>query len=125
MILKRYSVCENRFCEYTIDDNELEGCLEDLYFEDKDAALEKCKELNLEQQKNSIYKQNEIIAQDLEVAEKIQIFIKLTDGTCFAFKINPIKRKFKNFISKFENCGISEIKTNRDNKIKEIIVEEI
>ena len=78
MILKRYSVCENRFCEYTIDDNELQFFLEDLCFEDKDAALEKCKELNLEQQKNSIYKQNEIIAQDLEVAEKIQIFIKLT-----------------------------------------------
>lgn len=125
MILKRYSVCKNSFWEYTIDDNELQGFLEDWCFEDKDAALKKCKELNLEQQKNSIYRQNEIIAQDLEVAEKIQIFIKLTDDTYFVFKINPIKRKVKNFISEFENCGISEIKTNRDNKIKEIIIEEI
>ena len=67
MILKRYSVCENRFCEYTIDDNKLQFLLEDLCFEDKKETKEKCKELNLEQQKNSIYKQNEIIAQDLEV----------------------------------------------------------
>ena len=77
MILKRYSVCENRFCEYTIDDNELQFFLEDLCFEDKDAALEKCKELNLEQQKNQIQIkiENEIVI----IMEFLKIFdIKIT-----------------------------------------------
>lgn len=124
MILKRYSVWENVFGEYTIDDDVLQDSLENWRFEDKDTALQECKELNFGQHKNSIYMQNKLIAQELEIEENIRIYIRLTDCTYLTLEINPLKRKFKNFISKFENCEISEIKTNSDNKIKEIIIEE-
>lgn len=124
MVLRRYSVAEEGFWKYSIVDDVIQGSLEDYEFEDKDEALKKCRNLNLRQRKNSIYKQNKLTAGDLEIAEKIKISINLTDCTVFDFEINKNAKKLKDFISNCKYCEISAVENNIENKIEEIIIEE-
>jgi len=124
MVLRRYSVFEEGFWEYSIVDDVIQGNLEDYIFEDKDEALKQCKIFNQIQRKNSIYKQNKLTAGDLEIAEKLNISINLPDCTVLAFEINKNAKKLKNFISNCKCCEISVVENNIENKIEKIIIEE-
>lgn len=125
MILKRYSVIEEGFWEYRIFDDKIKGELDDYGFEDKDCALEASKELNRQLSKNSIYRQNEIKAKTMGIADKIKICINLPDAiTSLCFEINRNELALENFISNCKNCELSEIEIDSKNLIKTITIME-
>lgn len=125
MVLKRYSVIEEGFWEYRIFDDKIKGDLDDYGFEDKESALEKCKELNNQLSKKSVYRQNEIKAKTMQIADKIKICISLVDiETELFFEIDRNALTLKNFISNCKRCELSEIKIDSKNSIKIITITE-
>lgn len=125
MILKRYAVVEEGFWEYRIFDNEIEGELDDYGFEDKEYALKAYKELNRQLCKKSVYKQNEIIAKAMKVADKIKICIQPANIESYlCFEIDKNALILDNFISNCRNFELYEIEIDSKNVIKEIIIRE-
>lgn len=125
MILKRYSVVEEDFWEYRIYDAKIEGELDNYGFEDKDLALKACKELNGKLTEKSVYRNNEIKAKKMQIADKIEICIRLSDvETCLSFEIDRNALILENFILNCKGCELSEIEIDSKNLIKEITIME-
>lgn len=125
MILKRYSVIQEGFWEYRIFDNEVVGNLDEYAYEYEEFAFEKCKELNRQLSKNSVYERNKAKAKTMKVSDKIKVCIQLADiKTSLSFEINGNALTLENLISNCKGCEISAVEIDSENKINEITVEE-
>lgn len=125
MVLKRYSVVEEGFWEYRIYDDEVKGCLEDYCFEDEECALKACKKLNRQLSEKSVYRQNEIKAKTMKIADKTKICINLPDvETSLCFEIDRNALILEKFILNCKGCELSEIEIDSKDVIKEITIVE-